>query len=148
MTRFTEWARETPQVTHVQSISDTFKRLNRDLNQGDPAFYDVPESRELAAQYLLLYELSLPFGLDLNNQLDINKSSTQLVVTLSDMTTVEMRQWVSDAEAFLANELALEGTLGVGPAIMFAYISQRNIESMLFGTLFAVVLISGVILVA
>ena len=75
-------ANKEPVVTHVQSISDTFKRLNRDLNAGDPAFYRVPDTRELAAQYLLLYELSLPFGLDLNNQLDISKSSTQVICLL------------------------------------------------------------------
>ena len=95
---FTAWAHNEPVVTHVQSISDTFKRLNRDLNAGDPAFYRVPDTRELAAQYLLLYELSLPFGLDLNNQLDISKSSTQVIVTIDDMTTNELRAWIARAE--------------------------------------------------
>ena len=144
---FTAWAHNEPVVTHVQSISDTFKRLNRDLNAGDQAYYQVPETRELAAQYLLLYELSLPFGLDLNNQLDINKSSTQVIVTIDDMTTNELREWITRAETYLANELDLNLT-AVGPTVMFAYISERNIKSMLFGTLVAVFLISGVILIA
>ena len=134
-------------VTHVQSISDTFKRLNRDLNGGDPAFYKIPESRELAAQYLLLYELSLPYGMDLNNQLDINKSSTQIVITIEDMTTNEVRAWLQRAEDFLANDLGIN-TYAVGPTVMFAYIAERNIKSMLSGTFFAVLLISGVILIA
>ncbi|MEJ6673757.1 MAG: MMPL family transporter [Alphaproteobacteria bacterium] len=144
---FTEWALNEEVVTHVQSISDTFKRLNRDLNEGDEAFYTIPESRELAAQYLLLYELSLPFGLDMNNQLDINKSSTQVVVTLDDMTTNELRSWIARAEGYLA-ETHKTNLTAVGPTVMFAYISKRNIESMLIGTLLAVFLISGVILIA
>ena len=105
VSNFTAWAHNEPVVTHVQSISDTFKRLNRDLNAGDPAFYRVPDTRELAAQYLLLYELSLPFGLDLNNQLDISKSSTQVIVTIDDMTTNELRAWIAKAENYLADEL-------------------------------------------
>ena len=144
---FTDWAMNEEPVTHVQSISDTFKRLNRDLNGGDPAFYKIPESRELAAQYLLLYELSLPYGLDLNNQLDINKSSTQIVITIEDMTTNEVRAWLQRAEDFLANDLGIN-TYAVGPTVMFAYIAERNIKSMLSGTFFAVLLISGVILIA
>ena len=144
---FTAWAQNEPVVTHVQSISDTFKRLNRDLNAGDPAFYRVPDTRELAAQYLLLYELSLPFGLDLNNQLDISKSSTQVIVTIDDMTTNELRAWIAKAESYLADELDFNLT-AVGPTVMFAYISERNIQSMLLGTLVAVFLISGVILIA
>jgi predicted RND superfamily exporter protein len=144
---FTEWALNEEVVTHVQSISDTFKRLNRDLNEGDEAYYSIPESRELAAQYLLLYELSLPFGLDMNNQLDISKSSTQVVVTLDDMTTNELRSWIVRAEGYLT-ETHKTNLTAVGPTVMFAYISKRNIESMLIGTLLAVFLISGVILIA
>ena len=147
VSNFTTWANKEPVVTHVQSISDTFKRLNRDLNAGDPAFYRVPDTRELAAQYLLLYELSLPYGLDLNNQLDINKSSTQVIVTIDDMTTNELRAWIARAENYLADELGFTLT-AVGPTVMFAYISERNIQSMLLGTLVAVFLISGVILIA
>jgi predicted RND superfamily exporter protein len=147
VSKFTAWAHNEPVVTHVQSISDTFKRLNRDLNEGDPGFYRVPDTRELAAQYLLLYELSLPFGLDLNNQLDISKSSTQVIVTIDDMTTNELRAWIARAENYLADELDFNLT-AVGPTVMFAYISERNIQSMLLGTLVAVFLISGVILIA
>jgi predicted RND superfamily exporter protein len=144
---FTEWALNEEVVTHVQSISDTFKRLNRDLNEGNETFYSIPETRDLAAQYLLLYELSLPFGLDMNNQLDISKSSTQVVVTLDDMTTKELRSWVAQAENYLV-ETHNTNLTAVGPTVMFAYISERNIESMLIGTLIAVFLISGVILIA
>ena len=32
------------------------------------AWHRIPDNRELSAQYLLLYELSLPYGLDLNDR--------------------------------------------------------------------------------
>ena len=43
-------------------ITDTFRQLNKSMHGDDPAAYRIPESQELAAQYLLLYELSLPQG--------------------------------------------------------------------------------------
>jgi len=147
VSRFSDWARSQDEVTNVLSISDVFKRLNRDLNLGNPEYYSIPENRELAAQYLLLYELSLPFGLDLNNQLDINKSSTQVVVTLRDMTTNEMQAWIKTAETFILDDAAIE-LKAVGPTVMFAYIAERNIESMLTGTIVAIFIISGLILIA
>ncbi len=145
--KFATWAREHELVTNVQSITDVFKRLNRDLNGGNEDFYTIPSNREMAAQYLLLYELSLPFGLDLNNQIDINKSSTQVIVTIEDLTTNEIRQWISEAEAFLEKEVGLPA-VAAGPTVMFSYIAERNIQGMLWGTFYAVIIISGLILIA
>ena len=34
---------------------------------------------DLVAQYLLLYELSLPFGSDINDRIDIGKSAKRMV---------------------------------------------------------------------
>ena len=87
---FSNWLRTQPEVMHVQTISDTFKRLNKNMHGDDPAYYRLPESRELAAQYLLLYELSLPYGLDLNDQIDVDKAQTRINVTLENLHTNEM----------------------------------------------------------
>jgi len=144
---FADWARNHEVVTNVQSITDVFKRLNRDLNGGDAEFYRIPGNRELSAQYLLLYELSLPFGLDLNNQIDIDKSSTQVIVTIEDLTTNQIKAWIVEAETFLKNELGMD-TVAAGPTVMFSYIAERNIQGMLWGTLYAVLIISGIILIA
>jgi len=71
---FAQWYRQQPEVMHVSTITDTFKRLNKNMQRDDPAYYRLPEQRDLAAQYLLLYEMSLPYGLDVNNQINIDKS--------------------------------------------------------------------------
>ena len=75
---FSEWLRENDRVMHVFSFTDIMKRLNKNMNGDDPAFYRLPDDRELAAQYLLLYELSLPYGLDLNDRINIDKSATRV----------------------------------------------------------------------
>ena len=144
---FVVWARQHEQVTNVQSITDVFKRLNRDLNSADQDYYNIPTNRELAAQYLLLYELSLPFGLDLTNQISIDKSSTQVVVTIEDLTTNEIKSWIAEAESFLTDQAGLDA-IAAGPTVMFSYIAERNIQGMLYGTFYAVLIISAIILIA
>jgi hypothetical protein len=47
-----------PLVRKTYSIVDILKDLNQAFHDGDPAYYRVPETRELVAQYLLLYETS------------------------------------------------------------------------------------------
>ncbi|MEJ2393456.1 MAG: MMPL family transporter, partial [Candidatus Thiodiazotropha sp.] len=73
---FAQWYRQQPHVLHVNTLTDIMKRLNRNLHGDDDDWYRLPEDRDLAAQYLLLYEFSLPFGLDLNNQINVKKSAT------------------------------------------------------------------------
>ena len=143
--RFVDWLRTQPEVRHVNSITDTFKRLNQNLHADDLSYYRLPEERGLAAQYLLLYELSLPYGLDLNNQLNVDKSSTQIVVTLNNLDSTSLRDIAQRGEGWLRDNTPKLATAGIGPAIMFAYISDRNIRSMLVGTFLAVVLISAIL---
>ena len=51
---FAEWYRAQPEVRHVTVITDTFRQLNKSMHGGDPDAYRLPESRDLASQYLLL----------------------------------------------------------------------------------------------
>jgi predicted RND superfamily exporter protein len=146
--RFSEWLRAQPEVVHVAPITEIFKRLNRNMHGDDPAWHKLPDDRELAAQYLLLYEMSLPFGLDLNNQINVDKSASQVIVTLGDITTVELRDFTARAEDWLRREAPEMATLGASPAVMFAHISKTNNESMISGTFWGLVIISGILVFA
>ena len=139
---FAQWFREQPEVTHVQAFPDIMKRLNKNMHGDDPAFHRLPDDPELAAQYLLLYELSLPFGADLNNRIDVAKSATRMSVVLRSLTSKAQRELDARARGWLAaNAPGLAGEAS-GVSIVFAHLSQRNIESMLRGTIVAMALIS------
>lgn len=140
---FTEWLRAHPSVVHVYSVADIMKRLNKNLNGDDPDYYRLPDDRELSAQYLLLFELSLPYGLDLNDRINIDKSSTRVTATLDgDISTKEIRQFLKDTDAwFDENAPEIEGP-ATGPQVMFTFIAQRNVQSMVTGTSIAIVLIA------
>ena len=146
---FANWYRSQPEVAHVNTISDTMKRLNKSMHGDDQEWYRLPDNRQLGAQYLLLYELSLPYGLDLNNQINIDKSATRITATLGNVSAREIRSLAVRAEDWLRANApeAMFGRAASG-AIMFSHISKRNIDSMLGGTTLALVLISGVLILA
>jgi predicted RND superfamily exporter protein len=146
---FSNWYREQPSVVHVTTITDTIKRLNRNMHGDDEFYYRIPGDRDLAAQYLLLYEMSLPFGHDLNNRINVDKSATRFMVTLKGLTTNELRKMDERARGWL-KENAPEDmfTYGSGLSIIWAHISQRNINSMLGASIGALVLISCILILA
>jgi len=146
---FANWYRAQPEVKHVSTLSDTMKRLNKNLHGDDPAWYRLPEQRELAAQYLLLYEMSLPYGLDLNNQINVDKSATKLDISLGSLSSNQTIALEARAQQWL-NEYAPKSMQahGASPAVMFSHIGKRNISSMLVGTTVALVLISLVLIIA
>ncbi|MYG14738.1 MAG: MMPL family transporter [Gammaproteobacteria bacterium] len=143
---FAEWYREQPEVAHVQAFPDIMKRLNKNMHGDDQAFNRLPEDADLAAQYLLLYELSLPFGNDLNNRIDVGKSATRMTVVVGYLSSQEQRELDARAQAWLqanAPEMVSEAS---GVSIVFAHLSERNIDSMLRGTTIGMALISFILM--
>lgn len=146
--KFTDWLRTQPEVIHVNTVTDTFTRLNKNMHGDDESWYKLPDSRELAAQYLLLYEMSLPFGLDLNNQIDIDKRSTRISATMYTLSTQEVLVFEKRINQWMQDNIPDLKTIGASPTVMFAHIGMKNIISMLSGTTIALVLISLILIVA
>ena len=146
---FANWYRAQPGVHHVSTFTDVMKRLNKNMHGDDQSYYALPDNRELAAQYLLLYEMSLPFGLDLNNQINVDKSATRFIVTLENISAVQTRELVERGEAWLReNAPVATHSTGSGPLVMFSYISGINIRSMLVGSTLALIMISTLMVFA
>lgn len=148
LVRFESWLAEQPGVTNTASIVEVLKDLNQSMNSDDPAYHVLPESRELAAQLLLLYEMALPYGLDLTHQIDISKSSSRVVALVRDASSAELRRLNARAESWLEQNFTSHIVKGSGLSLIFAHISGRNINSMLFGSLFALVVISFILIFA
>ena len=146
---FANWFREQPETLHVNVFTEIMKRLNRNLHGDNDAMYKLPDERNLSAQYLLMYEMSLPYGLDLNNQINVDKSATRMVVTLRTLSTNQMialekrsSQWLQENAEFI------KAAAASGPTMMFAHIGKRNIISMLAGTTIALIMISMILIIA
>ncbi|NIO10287.1 MAG: MMPL family transporter, partial [Deltaproteobacteria bacterium] len=144
---FVSWLRTRPEVAHVNSFSDTMKRLNMNMHADNPQYHRLPENRELGAQYLLLYEMSLPYGLDVNDQINIDKSALRVDVTYGDVDLSVIEKSVADSQRWLdANGIeSMKSARGSGPALMFASITRRNIDSNLIGTTIGFAIIAAVL---
>ena len=145
---FANWYRTQPEVIHVNTLTDTMKRLNKNMHSDTESFYRLPEEHNLSAQYLLLYELSLPYGLDLNNQINVDKSATRMSVTIKNINTTEILALENRAQDWLRKNGAEIRSDGSSTTIMFAHIGKRNIKSMIVGTTVALILISIILIFA
>jgi len=124
---FADWYRKQPETMHVNTITDIMKRLNKNMHGDEQNWYKLPDERNLAAQYLLLYEMSLPYGLDLNNQINVEKSATRFTVTLQTMSTNELLALDKRASDWLENNTThLSGKEGSGVSMMFAHIGKTQ----------------------
>lgn len=131
---FADWLRTQPGVRKVSTLNELSKRIHQVMHEDDPAWYRLPESRELAAQYLLLFELALPSGSDLSHLVNFDRSVTRVTLGLEAMSNEEIRQLDARAQAWMATHWPPEmQATGTGIPVLFARIAQRNFESMLAG---------------
>lgn len=137
-----------PEVAHVFTLTDTMKRLNKNMHGDDPTTYRLPENRELAAQYLLLYELSLPYGLDLNNQIDIDKSATRVTMTTKNLSSNQVLGLEQSIAQWVASNMEDYAMTAASPNLMFAHIGYRNARSLMLGTALTLIVISLILIVA
>ena len=147
--RFADWYRRQPNVTYVATIADVIKRLNRGMHGDDPNYYRIPNRRQLAAQYLLLYELALPAGQDLNGQIDVDKSAARFTVVLKSLSTNELTRVNDRAARWLsANAPEPMRASGTGLSLIWARITHRNIRAMFWASIVEILVIAGLMLFA
>lgn len=146
---FIEFLKKQPEVRHATGFTDVMKRLNKNMNADQQAFYRIPDDRELSAQYMLLYELSLPYGLDITNQVNSDKSASRVSVSLGKHSAMEVIALDQRAVEWLKkNAPNYMVTEGASNTVMFAHITERNIKSMIGGVVGALFLISIIIMFA
>lgn len=139
---FAKWLRAQPEVSHVTSITDVMKRLNQNLHGDADGTYTLPADSDLAAQYLVLYEFSLPVGRDLNNLIDFDRAATRMTVVIEEMSVKEQIEFDQRASAWLQTNTPQIQTGATGVTIVSAYSVMRNIVNMLIGTFIAMSIVS------
>ena len=145
---FVTWAQAQPEVVHVDSYIDILKRLNKNMHGDQAEWYRIPDERELASQYTLLYELSLPFGLDLNNQISFDKSSLLVNLRLKVDKAKEIIALDERAGEWLKTNYPEIHTNGASVSLMFAHLGKSNISNMMYGNVVGILLISLTLMLA
>ncbi len=88
---FQTWLAAREATGPVNSLIDYLKEINQSLNNDDPAFYRLPDSREMTAQFLLLYSTAGADN-DFSEIKDFDNRYLRLVVPVINLTSREVRE--------------------------------------------------------
>jgi predicted RND superfamily exporter protein len=120
-----------PFVRKTHSIVDILKDLNQAFHDGDPAFHKLPESRELVAQYLLMYETSGGEEAAQHVSSDYQRASLELRLQIARTSqTVDLVASVDDVleeEPLTASSVELTG-IGALWLTLMDYIVSSQIQ--------------------
>ena len=139
---FANWLRSQPDVSGVSSYVDTLKKIHRTMNEDDPDFYAIPQNASLIAQYHLLYEMSLPQGMDLTRDVTENHSALKLTVNVKDSDNQTLMALEEHIDRWLTKHHPELRSLGSSQLLMFAHMGTNIIRSMVDGSLFTLVFIT------
>lgn len=129
---------QTSLVKKTYSIVDLIKDINQSFNGGDPAYYRIPDSRELIAQYLLVYEIS--GGNELFNFVSQDYARANLEVRIPLVNSSEIARFKANMEAYQQQQPLLHSRTefsGIGAlwVRLMDYISQSQMEGVLLAFL-------------
>ena len=140
--QFTNWLEEKEEVIHVHSLSTIMKNLNSTLHSDNPEWYKIPAEEDLSAQYLFFYEMSLPFGLDLNTTLSQDRSSTKLIASLKEMGAADYKKFDKEVQTYLQENMPKEMvSAGSGLRSMFAFMGETMATQLTFALTIGALLI-------
>jgi predicted RND superfamily exporter protein len=92
---YTVFREKYPDMRHISSLTDVVKKFNEVMDGS----YTIPNDRNLIAQYLLLYSLSLPQGMEINDKMDVEERLLRVSAAINIVDTskdLEMMRWVEN----------------------------------------------------
>ncbi|MDF1883012.1 MMPL family transporter [Sulfurimonas sp. SAG-AH-194-C21] len=137
---YSELYAEYDDVRHIHSLLDIIKVFNDVMNDSKT----IPQSKELVAQYLLLYSLSLPQGMEINDKMDINERLLRVSAAINLIDTskdLEIIGWIEN----WWSKTPYSATVN-GQTVMFAHMQHDVTDTLIESITLAVVLISLIML--
>jgi len=123
-------------VRHVSSLLDTIKRYSKIMNQKEV----IPESRELVAQYLLLYSMGLPQGMEITDQMDFDQRKLRITVLTNIVDNTKDMKMIDFAKAWWA-KTPYAMTL-TGQTAMYAYMAKDVTATLIYSLSLTILIVS------
>jgi len=120
-------------VTFTTSLKDIIARMQKKINPSSKD--ELPQDKNLIAQYLLLYSMSLPQGMELNDKIDTNERYLRLTINSNIQDTskdLEMIDWIKN---YWKNKTKYSAEVQ-GQTAIFAYM-QRDVTDTLISSITA-----------
>lgn len=128
-----------PNITFTTSIKDIVVRMQHTLNK--EVTNDIPNSKSLVAQYILLYSMSLPQGQEINDKIDTNERYLRLSLnsdiqdTSKDLYMIEwIKKWWKEHTIYSADVQ--------GQTTIFAYMQKSVTDTLIISSLVTLLIVS------
>lgn len=92
-----------PNVGKTISMTDFIKRMNRSMNNDNPNYFKIPESRDLVSQYLLLYSMSGEPG-DFDSYVDYGYRSANITAYLKTDSSAYIETLIAKLNSYAATK--------------------------------------------
>ncbi len=131
-----------PLVGDTRSIAEYLKRMNQAMNEDRQDELRIPDSRELVAQYLLLYSMSGDPS-EFDDMVDYDYKSANLAILLRTDQMAAMRQIIDQADSLLDRYVRPLGATATitGSATMLETIIELAVESQVYSLASATTLV-------
>lgn len=140
--RFLQFVRSREFVSYAHTYVDTLKTLNRRMHQDNEDWEVVPDTQELASQYMMLYEFSLPQGEDSTRDLKIDRSALRVNIALAPMSTQQYLASERIIQSWLDKNLPQYKTEGTGLNVIFSNHNIDTIKNLILGAFVALTVIT------
>ncbi|MCP4298061.1 MAG: MMPL family transporter [Proteobacteria bacterium] len=129
---FQNYLESLEQVGKANSLLNFIQKMNQTMHNDDPSYFKLPETRDLTAQYLLLYENSSPEE-DLTDLKSVDESTMRISLKLMNLPTSEMKVLVDKVENKLATDFPELNAIVTGDLVLFnrmdIYIQEGLVKS-------------------
>lgn len=142
LTKLTE---EYPLTKRTTSILDILKDLNQTLNDGDRAYYRIPDTEDEVAQMMLLYENA--GGTESEYWMDYDYRRLRLMVEMSDYNSGEAERELADIEQRAAALFPGAKITAVGNLPQFTTMMQYLVRGQIQSFLISVLIIGMILMI-
>jgi len=126
-------------VTFSTSIKDIIQRMHTVLSEEHNL--SLPQDTNLIAQYLLLYSMSIPQDMSLNDQIDMDYQRLRLTINSNTQNTsqdVEMMEWI---KKWWKTNTPYSADVQ-GETAIFSYMQESIIQTLLISIMWTLIIIT------
>ncbi len=91
-----EYLQRQPIVSQVTSVGNFLREMNKAFHQEEKAYFKLPDSRGMAAQYLLLYD-----GDEIDNFIDEQRRWARISARITEHNSGAVAQYIADLQVYL-----------------------------------------------
>ena len=135
------WLGDHASLGKVNALTDYLKEINQALNGDDPDYFVLPSTREMAAQFLLLYD-SAGANDDLSDIKDFENRYTRMVVPVINMPASEMQAELDEIRTYMEQQVPQLNPLLTGTMVLYTVQDVYTAEGMVLSFLVALGVIS------